>query len=71
MGNGKRIRFWEDAWCDDVALAHHFEDLFRISTTSNASIAEVFVPQSDLAPHGWDLVFIEICMIGNSRTMQT
>ena len=57
VGNGRRIRFWEDAWCDGVALSNCFVDLFRISTASNVSIAEVFVPQSGLVPHRWDLRF--------------
>ena len=57
VGDERRIRFWEDAWCDGVPLSNCFADLFRISSASNVSIVEVFVPQSGLVPHGWDLCF--------------
>ena len=57
VGDGRRIRFWEDAWCDGVALSNRFANLFRISVASNVSIAEVAVSQFGHAPHGWNLRF--------------
>ena len=57
VGNRRSIKFWEDAWREGVPLSNRFVELFRISTTSNVSIAKVFVPQSGLVPHGWDLHF--------------
>ena len=57
VGNGSRIRFWEDAWCIDVALCNRFADLYRISTAKNFSIADMLVPQLGSTHYGWDLHF--------------
>ena len=38
VGNGSRIRFWEDVWCDGVAFSTRFADLYRISSARNFSI---------------------------------
>ena len=70
VGIERRIRFWEDVWCDSVALSNRFVDLYRLSMASNFSIAEVFVPQSGSTPYGCDLHFIGIYMIGSLTTMQ-
>ena len=57
VGNGSRIRFWEDVWCNDVALCNRFADLYRISRARNSSIADMFVPQLGSTHCGWDLQF--------------
>ena len=57
VGDRRRIRFWEDVWCDNVALSNRFVDLYRISMASNFLIAEMFVPQSASEPYRWDLHF--------------
>ena len=55
MGDGSRIRFWEDVWCNDVALCNRFADLYRISRARNSSIADMFVAQLGSTHYGWDL----------------
>ena len=57
VGNGRRIRFWEDVWCDCQALSNLFVDLYRLSMASNSIIAELCVAQIGSAPYGWDLHF--------------
>ena len=57
VGNGRRIRFWEDVWWDSEALSNHFTDLYRLSTSTNCTISELVVPQTDSSYHGWDLHF--------------
>ena len=57
MGNGSRIRFWEDIWCNDVALCNRFPDLYRFSMAKNFSIADMFVPQLGSSHYGWNLHF--------------
>ena len=57
VGNGRRIRFWENVWCDDISLANRFEDLYRISLNTNCSIAEMLVPHVGSTHYGWDLRF--------------
>ena len=57
VGNGSRIRFWEDVWCGDVAFANRFVDLYRISSAKNSSIADMFGPQLGSTHYGWDLHF--------------
>ena len=33
VGNGKRIRFWMDSWCDDEALCNSFPSLFALTVS--------------------------------------
>ena len=30
MGNGKKVRFWKDKWCGDVALCDSFPFLYAL-----------------------------------------
>ena len=55
MGNGSRIRFWEDVWCTEVAFCNRFPDLYRISRAKNSSIAGLWVPLLESTHYVWDL----------------
>ena len=57
VGDGRRIRFWEDVWWGDEALSTRFGDLYRISLASNCSIVEMIVLQNNSSFHGWNLQF--------------
>ena len=57
VGNGRRIRFWEDVWWDRDASSNCFIGLYRLSTSTNCTIFELVVPQTDSSYHGWDLHF--------------
>ena len=57
VGNGQRIRFWEDVWLGEQAFSPRFPDLYRLSLAQNCNVAELFVHQTDTTFHGWDLNF--------------
>ena len=40
VGNGTKLRFWEDVWRGDVAFQIRFPSLYRLSINHNGSIAE-------------------------------
>ena len=39
VGNGDRIRFWEDVWCGDFSFKEAFPSLYRVSTLHNAPLS--------------------------------
>ena len=41
VGNGRRVKFWEDRWCEEEALKIDFPTLFTIATSKEAWVAEV------------------------------
>ena len=57
LGNGRRIRFWEDVWWGEEAFSSRFPDLYGLSHAYNCYIEELFVNQTDTMLHGWDLHF--------------
>ena len=57
VGDGRRIRFWEDVWCGEEALSNWFVDLYKLSLASNGTIAELCVSQPDFSSKGSDLQF--------------
>ena len=72
VGNGRRIRFWEDVWWGEVAFSIRFPDLYRLSRAQNRNIGELLVNQSGTTFHGWDLHFyrdMHVLEIQNFATM--
>ena len=57
VGDGRRIRFWEDVWWGGETLSNQFGDLYRLSLAHNRTIAEMVVLSNNSSPHGWDLQF--------------
>ena len=57
VGDGRRIRFWEDVWWGDEAFSTQFVDLYRLSLASNRTIADSVIPNDGSMSHGWDLQF--------------
>ena len=41
VGDGTRVKFWEDVWCKDCSLKEAFPEFYHISRACNSSIAEV------------------------------
>jgi hypothetical protein len=41
VGNGKRIRFWQDDWLDECPLKIKFPRLFKINIKQEWSVAEL------------------------------
>ena len=51
MGDGRRIRFWEDVWWDGEVLSSRFTDFYRLSMSNNSLIAELVVPHIGSSSH--------------------
>ena len=41
IGDGLRVKFWQDCWCGETPLAISYPDLFRFCRDKEASVAEV------------------------------
>ena len=54
VGNGDRIRFWEDLWREDQPLGTQYPRLFRVVVDKNISISSVLGPSR---PFLWNLNF--------------
>ncbi|CAL8989771.1 unnamed protein product [Prunus brigantina] len=55
VGNGNRVRFWEDSWVREGLLKDSFPRLFALSSKHSLSI-DCFV-DSQVLPHNWDFGF--------------
>ncbi|CAL9018470.1 unnamed protein product [Prunus brigantina] len=55
LGNGNRVRFWEDSWVREGLLKDSFPRLFALSSKHSLSI-DCFV-DSQVFPHNWDFGF--------------
>ena len=42
LGDERRIKFWRDVWCGEVALSNSFPNLFNIATNKEAKVAEIW-----------------------------
>ncbi|RVW43453.1 hypothetical protein CK203_070344 [Vitis vinifera] len=54
VGNGERIRFWEDLWWGDQPLGTQYPRLFRVVVDKNIPISSVLGPT---CPFSWNLNF--------------
>ena len=55
MGDGTRVKFWDDVWCRDHPLKEEFPDLYNISWTREASVFEVMCYANERV--SWDIQF--------------
>ena len=42
-GNGERVKFWHDPWCGDSPLKGAFSDLFSITASKDAAVADLML----------------------------
>ena len=42
VGDGTRVRFWDDVWCTDGPLKSAYSELFRIARAKDAFVADNF-----------------------------
>ena len=56
LGNGRRLGFWKDPWCDETVMCNAFPTLFNLATHKNAKVANVW--DSSREDGGWSLVFL-------------
>ena len=57
LGDGRRLRFWKDIGCGEVALSNTFPNLFNMAAHKEASVANVW--DFSRAKGGWSLVFVK------------
>ena len=55
LGNGKRIKFWEDVWCGGLPLSEAFLALYNNASSKEAMIADIWVLSGDQG--AWDPKF--------------
>ena len=55
LGNGQRLRFWNDPWCGGTALCNAFPTLFNLVVHKDARVAKVW--DSSRVDGGWSPVF--------------
>ncbi|RVW89561.1 putative ribonuclease H protein [Vitis vinifera] len=54
VGNGKRIRFWEDLWWGNQSLCSQFANLYRVISVKNLTVSNVL---GNSFPLSWNLNF--------------
>ena len=56
LGDGRRLRFWKDIWCSEVALSTVFPTLFNLTTHKDAKVVDVW--DYSRVEGGWSPVFL-------------
>ena len=54
VGDGERIRFWEDLWWEDQPLGVQYPRLFRVVTDKNSSFSSIL---GSTRPFSWNFNF--------------
>ena len=62
IGDGSRVKFWQDRWCGETSLAVRYPDLFRFCRNKDASVVELMISTNGIL--FWDVRFIRVCMLG-------
>ncbi|KAL6190796.1 hypothetical protein ACLB2K_037190 [Fragaria x ananassa] len=57
VGNGKRVRFWEDSWLEDQPLSFCFPRLFRLSRYASSVVERLVVRIHSSFLLSWDFGF--------------
>ena len=55
IGDGSRVKFWQDRWCGETSLAVRYPELFRFSRDQEVSVAEVMKFNNGIL--FWDVSF--------------
>ena len=56
IGDGSRVKFWQDRWCGETSLAIKYSDLFRFCRHKDASVAELMMSINGVL--FWDMRFV-------------
>ncbi|RVX13392.1 Transposon TX1 uncharacterized 149 kDa protein [Vitis vinifera] len=54
VGNGERIRFWEDLWWGNQTLCSQFANLYRVISVKNLTVSNVL---GNSLPLSWNFIF--------------
>jgi hypothetical protein len=55
VGDGKRVKFWEDIWVGDRSFSDAFPTIYRLSRLHNSSIHSLAIPNTILV--SWNFGF--------------
>ena len=55
VGNGRRVRFWEDIWCGSEPLCRTYPTLYSMAASKRAVVAEIWDQHGEAA--GWNPCF--------------
>ena len=69
MGDGTRVKFWDDVWCRDHPLKEAFPDLYNISRTRDASISKVMCFVNGRV--SWDIQFHRLVNDQESQSLDS
>ena len=58
VGNGSRIRFWDDVWCTDGSLKDAYPELYRIACIKDALVADYIHFRGDFVH--WEVNFTRL-----------
>ena len=58
IGDGSRVKFWQDRWCGETSLAVRYPDLFRFCRNKDASVAELMMSTNGVL--FWDVRFVRV-----------
>ena len=56
LGNGRRLGFWKDSWCSEIALRNTFPTLFNLAAHKESKVADIW--DSSREEKGWSAVFL-------------
>ena len=42
VGNGRKVRFWEDVWCGEAPLCFSFPSLYEVASSKGVKVAELW-----------------------------
>ncbi|CAL5357624.1 unnamed protein product [Camellia sinensis] len=55
VGDGRRIIFWTDKWCNHLSFKDEFPGLYRLSSKKSATLKDIFDRKDELGV--WNLAF--------------
>ena len=56
LGNGRRLGFWKDPWCNETVLCNEFPTLFNLAVHKDARVVDVW--DSSREEGGWSPIFL-------------
>ena len=58
LGDGMRISFWKDVWCDEEALRSLFPSMFILAVQKDAMVADLW--NCNREEGGWSPTFLKV-----------
>ena len=55
VGNGRKVRFWEDVWCSEAPLCSSFPSLYEVASSKGDMLADLW--ETNGTGGGWNFRF--------------